>query len=153
MRSEDAAPRRERPQPKAPKKEKQHASFHFGREFELPDTDLLTTPKQRINRERFVWFGNFAKARRKPHSLTYFIADDSMFKSSALDAYSQAWALSFFLIETRSAEYSKYLKLMRSREATSDYSAEERLEDFKKAFGSNLDALDAHFLRFIEQLN
>jgi len=48
-RSEDApAPRRERPAPKAPKKEKQHASFHFGREFELPDTDLLTTPKQRI---------------------------------------------------------------------------------------------------------
>ena len=45
-RAEDA-PRRERPQPKPAKKEKPHASFHFGREFELPDTDLLTTPKQR----------------------------------------------------------------------------------------------------------
>jgi DNA segregation ATPase FtsK/SpoIIIE, S-DNA-T family len=45
-RAEDA-PRRERPAPKAPKKDKPHASFHFGREFELPDTDLLTTPKQR----------------------------------------------------------------------------------------------------------
>jgi S-DNA-T family DNA segregation ATPase FtsK/SpoIIIE len=38
---------RPRAQPKAPKKDKPHASFHFGREFELPDTDLLTTPKQR----------------------------------------------------------------------------------------------------------
>jgi S-DNA-T family DNA segregation ATPase FtsK/SpoIIIE len=31
-----------------PKKEKQHASYHFGREFDLPDTDLLTTPRQRV---------------------------------------------------------------------------------------------------------
>jgi S-DNA-T family DNA segregation ATPase FtsK/SpoIIIE len=46
-RADDSQPRRERPQPKPAKKEKQHASFHFGREFELPDTDLLTTPKQR----------------------------------------------------------------------------------------------------------
>ncbi len=42
-------PRRERApeRPRPPKKEKQHASFHFGREFDLPDTDLLSTPKQR----------------------------------------------------------------------------------------------------------
>ncbi len=41
-------PRRERPAPKPAKREKQHASFHFGREFELPHTDLLSTPKQRV---------------------------------------------------------------------------------------------------------
>ena len=48
----EAQQRRERapeqPRPKPAKKEKQHASFSFGREFELPDTDLLTTPKQRV---------------------------------------------------------------------------------------------------------
>ena len=60
------APRPERPLPTtrgetdalAPKKReprvekkqpKPHSSFHFGREFELPDTDLLSTPKQRTN--------------------------------------------------------------------------------------------------------
>jgi S-DNA-T family DNA segregation ATPase FtsK/SpoIIIE len=39
-------------QPAAPrpqKKEKQHASFAFGREFELPDTELLSQPRQRTN--------------------------------------------------------------------------------------------------------
>ena len=41
-------PRRERAAPRAPKKERQHATFHFGRDFELPDTDLLATPKQRV---------------------------------------------------------------------------------------------------------
>ena len=37
----------ERPKPQ--KKERQHAAFSFGRDFDLPDTDLLTTPKQRVN--------------------------------------------------------------------------------------------------------
>lgn len=112
-----------------------------------------TNPKQRINRERFLWFGNFAKTRRKPHSLQFFLSDDSMFKSSALDAYSQAWALTFFLVETRSSAYSKYLRLMSSRDVTRDYTAEERLDDFKKAFGNDLDSLDAQFERFITELN
>ncbi|MGD9981124.1 MAG: DNA translocase FtsK 4TM domain-containing protein [Hyphomonadaceae bacterium] len=44
---EPAEARRERAPPK-PKKEKQHASFSFGRDFELPDTDLLAPPKQRV---------------------------------------------------------------------------------------------------------
>ena len=44
----EAAPRRERPAPKPQKKERQHASMAFGREFDLPDTELLATPKQRV---------------------------------------------------------------------------------------------------------
>ena len=45
--SNEEAPRRA-PQPRAEKKhQKQHATLHFGREFDLPDADLLVTPKQR----------------------------------------------------------------------------------------------------------
>jgi S-DNA-T family DNA segregation ATPase FtsK/SpoIIIE len=33
---------------RAPKREKTHAAIHFGRDFELPDTDLLANPKQRV---------------------------------------------------------------------------------------------------------
>ncbi len=40
------APRKREPKPEK-KQPKQHSTFHFGREFELPDTDLLATPKQR----------------------------------------------------------------------------------------------------------
>ncbi|MEZ5959354.1 MAG: DNA translocase FtsK 4TM domain-containing protein, partial [Hyphomonadaceae bacterium] len=35
--------------PRPAKRERQHASFSFGRDFELPETDLLATPKQRIS--------------------------------------------------------------------------------------------------------
>jgi S-DNA-T family DNA segregation ATPase FtsK/SpoIIIE len=41
-----AAPRQPRA-PKPEKKQKQQATFHFGRDFDLPDTSLLATPKQR----------------------------------------------------------------------------------------------------------
>ncbi|MBX3427973.1 MAG: DNA translocase FtsK [Hyphomonadaceae bacterium] len=34
--------------PKPAKRERQHASMAFGRDFDLPDTDLLSTPKQRV---------------------------------------------------------------------------------------------------------
>ncbi|MEQ1490243.1 MAG: DNA translocase FtsK, partial [Terricaulis sp.] len=40
------APEQQRPKPQ--KREKQHASMAFGRDFDLPDTDLLAVPKQRV---------------------------------------------------------------------------------------------------------
>jgi S-DNA-T family DNA segregation ATPase FtsK/SpoIIIE len=51
-RMERAPPREEpvrRPAPRLEqKRERNHSTFHFDREFELPDTDLLSTPKQRV---------------------------------------------------------------------------------------------------------
>ncbi|MGE0741459.1 MAG: DNA translocase FtsK 4TM domain-containing protein [Hyphomonadaceae bacterium] len=46
----EPAPRRPaREAPRAEKRQpKQHASVHFGRDFDLPDSDLLATPKQRV---------------------------------------------------------------------------------------------------------
>ncbi|MEX2288033.1 MAG: DUF1570 domain-containing protein [Planctomycetaceae bacterium] len=112
-----------------------------------------TTPQMRINRERFVWFGNFDKTRRKPKTLANFVSSDELFNTAPLDAYSQAWALTFFLIETRSAEYSRYMKVLRNHDPMKPYTPNERLSDFKHAFGNELDLLDAQLQRFIERLN
>ncbi len=44
-----AAPRQRAPAaPKPQKRERQHASILFGGDFDLPETDLLATPKQRV---------------------------------------------------------------------------------------------------------
>ncbi len=106
----------------------------------------------RINKDRYVWFRNFAQSRRKPKSLAAFLADDGMFQTATLDAYAQAWALSFYLIETRPSKYAKYLKTIASRDPMKDYPKEERLRDFKTAFGNDLDTLEIDFLRFISRL-
>jgi hypothetical protein len=105
--------------------------------------------KSRINLERYVWFGNYQKSRRKPKSLEAFIAGDTLFQSNTLDAYSEAWALTFFLVETRSRQYAKYLQTISARNPLFDYPAEARVSDFKQAFGGNLALLEAEFLRFI----
>ena len=70
----------------------------------------FSTPADRVNRQRYLWFQEYTRSRRPKNSLANFIRHDQRFESSPLDAYSEAWALSFFLIETHSTEYGKYLK-------------------------------------------
>ena len=86
--------------------------------FEAPgirDSQKSSSPKTRINRSRYVWFGNYMQSRRQPHSLADFVANDDLYSSATLDAYSEGWALTFFLAETRHASYGHYLKLIVQR--------------------------------------
>lgn len=101
--------------------------------------------KYRINRERHAWFQDYAK-RRPANSLGDFIKNDDLFKKATLDAYSQAWALSFFLIETRPRKYATYLKRLAAE------SGEDRARLFAEVFGSNTRMLDAEMLRFFRRL-
>ncbi|MBC8290090.1 MAG: DUF1570 domain-containing protein [Planctomycetes bacterium] len=102
--------------------------------------------KHRLNRERYVWFQNFAGKRRKDNSLADFVENDDLFKKSTLDAYSQAWALSFFLIETRPRKYATYLKRLAAG------TGEDRGKLFREVFGSNTRMLEAEMLRFFKRL-
>lgn len=105
--------------------------------------------RTRINHERFISFGDFSKSRFKPKSLETFLAGDEMFKSSVFDAYAEAWALSFFLIETRPRAYAQYLRTIASRDPLRAYPAQERVADFKNAISKELPLLESEFLRFI----
>jgi hypothetical protein len=107
----------------------------------------------RINAERYGWFQRFRQERRLPRSLGTFIQDDSGFDTATLDAYSEAWALSFYLMESRSAEYAKFLQLLGQRDPMKPYPAEERLNDFQTTFGRDLVMLETHFLRFFQDLS
>jgi hypothetical protein len=123
--------------------------------FEAPGVrgaSAATGVKTRINRERFVWFGNYSKSRRKPKTLESFLASDDCFKSDVLDAYSEAWALSFFLIETRPRAYAEYLRVMTTRDPLLVYSPQERVADFKRTVSKELPLLEAEFLRFMGQM-
>lgn len=109
-------------------------------------------PIQRINRERYLWFQNFVKSRRKPKSLADFVSSDRQFQTAALDAYAEAWALSFYLMETRPSKYAAYLKTVTNRDPMKAYPAADRLADFQAAFGKDLDMLEVDFLRFFARL-
>jgi hypothetical protein len=108
--------------------------------------------KMRINRERFMWFGEFARSRRKPQSLEAFLSNDELFQSAALDAYSQAWAFTFFLIETRPRLYAEYLRTIAARDPLQAYTPAARVADFKQVVSKELPLLEAEFLRYIASI-
>lgn len=107
----------------------------------------------RINRERYDWF----RTRHRPHrpggTLARLIASDDLFRQRALDAYSESWALTFFLLENpvRRRQLSSYLKLVTDRGRLDGYPPEQRLADFEQHFG-DIGTLEIQFLRAMDRL-
>lgn len=106
----------------------------------------------RVNRERVSWFKDYVKARRPPKGLKLFLSSNHLFDVATLDAYSEAWALSFYLIETRPIEYAAYLKKLASINPLNEYDMNARLTDFKRAFGNDLDEFEAAYLRYMQRI-
>lgn len=106
----------------------------------------------RLNRERFLWFNEYRKKRRAKKSLATFLKSDQLFQTAALDAYSEAWALSFYLLETRPRKYIRYLKLVSRNSRGRNYTGSERLQDFRRLFHENLEWLEVDYLRFYDKL-
>jgi hypothetical protein len=105
----------------------------------------------RINPERLEWFHAYRK-RRPANSLETFVREDSLFKKATLDAYSQAWSLTFFLAETRPVEFAKYLKVVATRNPLQSYDGDARVKDFRDAFGKDLEFVENGMLRFYDKL-
>ncbi|MFO1022050.1 MAG: DUF1570 domain-containing protein [Planctomycetales bacterium] len=106
----------------------------------------------RVNPERFAWFQTYRKARRPSKFLQTFLASDEAMMRQPLDGYAEAWALTFYLLESRSREYSAYIKKVSAREPFENYGAEERVADFRSAFGQDLNLLEAAYLRYMQDL-
>jgi len=97
-----------------------------------------TAQRDRYNRRRLADFREYAATRRREGSLADFLRSDDLFSEDAEGAYAEAWALSFFLSETRPQQYSEYLAETAARQRFQSYNAQERLADFQAVFGNNL---------------
>jgi hypothetical protein len=75
-----------------------------------------------------------------------------MFASDPIGAYAEAWALSFFLMETSPKKYIELLSKTAERPTFSDYPGPDRLQDFTDVFGPDLAMLDARMQRFMAAL-
>lgn len=119
----------------------------------IRNTRTHQTVSARINQERLDWFRSKYSARRTHGDLARLIANDDMFRNSALDAYALAWAFTFFLAENpaHTKQFSTWLKTVSDRDPMDRYSAERRLQDFAAAFG-DIAALEVEFLRFMDRL-
>ncbi|HYO24795.1 MAG TPA: DUF1570 domain-containing protein [Lacipirellulaceae bacterium] len=122
--------------------------------FEAPgvwNATSIQTQGDRLNMYRLGYF-RAAAAKRPANWIAQLVASDRPFETTTLDAYAAAWALSFYLCETRPQEYSGYLARVAARPRFSAYPPETRLRDFARAFGSDFELLAAHLARYVEGL-
>ena len=105
--------------------------------FETPDlgSDRGWKGIGNVNSQRLERF----LAGYRAGTLEQIVLGDEPFRrpDEALDAYSRAWALTFFLIQTRKAAFVDYLRTISRKEPLADDSPEERLRDFTAAFGAS----------------
>ncbi len=108
---------------------------------------------EKVNPQRLEWFRGEYESRRKPGDIAKMIASDDFFRSQALDAYSAAWAFTYFMTENpaRARKYVRYLKLLGERDPMQAYSAEDRLKDFQSVFG-DIARLEVDFLRSMDRV-
>jgi len=123
--------------------------------FEAPGVhDAAAHPgiEARINAGRLRAFRAFQGRGRPKEAILGLIASDQMFRSDPSRAYAEAWALSFFLAETRPRAYFNYLRALAGRKPFAKYDSLSRVRDFQAAFGADLEMLDARLVRFIDRL-
>jgi hypothetical protein len=123
--------------------------------FETPGMEKYAMDRDVTKRMNPGWhygFKKFIKEGRPEGFLETFIRDDKPFSTQMGNAYAQAWALSFWLIETRPREYAKFLQKMASPEVTRQLTPESRVKLFTESFGENLILLDAEMLRYYERI-
>ena len=122
--------------------------------FETPDLGSAKGWRTigEVNRPRLDRFREYL-GQRPTKSLLSLIIDDKRFRDprQALDAYAECWALTYFLIHQKRAEYTTYMKTMAAKRALFPDEPEKRVKEFQAAFG-DLDRLDAEFLKFIQRI-
>lgn len=123
--------------------------------FEAPDLSSAKGWRNvgGVNEIRLERFREYL-GRRSSTSLKSLIADDKRFRNgeTALDAYAEAWALNYYLIRHRPRQYVAYLKMLAEKPPLVWDDPQERLREFQAAFGENLGALDADFLRQMQKV-
>jgi hypothetical protein len=120
--------------------------------FEAPgvyDSRGNTRPGDRVNRDRLKAFQQGVAPHHRPEMLASIVASDDLFHLSPGAAYAEAWAFTFFLVETEPRKYVAYLKRTTAGRPFQEYTAAERTADFAAVFGADWRMLEAQFLRFM----
>jgi hypothetical protein len=115
------------------------------------DSRTYSAQTDRINRGRLNDFKQL-RANRKPAAFVELISSDKQFELDPIRAYAEAWAFTFFLVEKTPRDYARYLEKTAARKPFTLYSSAQRLKDFTDVFGDNMALLEAHFLRFMDEL-
>ncbi len=120
--------------------------------FETPDlaSDRGWRGIGGINRPRLDRY----LAAQRPGTLQAIVLDDEPFRRAdeAVDNYARAWALTYFLVQTRKEAFVSYLRTLAEKPPLAADSPEIRRQDFLDAFGSTPEQLEEPLLKFMARL-
>jgi hypothetical protein len=116
------------------------------------DARHYTEQTDRLNRGRLAQFRQYASGGRKAGAFLGIVESDRLFEIDPGAAYAEAWALTFYLSETRPRQYNAYLAKTAARANFEPYTAAQRRADFDAAFTTDPRMLEADYLRFIAAL-
>ena len=106
-----------------------------------------------VHYDRLAMFRNFLNTARQPNSIESLIGTDARFHGeNSLQAYAESWALVHFLVRKSPKKMAAYLKDTASRPVCVEVDAPQRIAEFKKYFGDNLEKLDRQFLKYVKNL-
>ena len=123
--------------------------------FETPDLSSSKGWKKigEVNRPRLERFRDYL-SRRPAKSLLSLISDDKRFRDprQGVDAYAEAWALNYYLIQQKPKEFLAYMEVMAAKKTLLTGGPEMRVKEFQAAFGNDLDRLDADFIKYMQRI-
>jgi hypothetical protein len=123
--------------------------------FESPD---FSNPRgwRTIGKVNTVNLARFRRymPRRGSESLATLLSDDTRFRqeSTASDAYSEAWAMNYFLLRTKKKEYIQFLQKLSEGTPLETREPRERVELFEQMIGTDLATLDKQFLNYMARV-
>jgi len=116
------------------------------------DSFAYKSASDRINVGRLRDFKSHVRDRSE-YYFSSMIASDKIFKRDTARAYAAAWALTYYLSERESSNYTRYLREVAKHEALEyGYDDEARIKEFARFFGSDLKMLAVRISRFIDGL-
>lgn len=108
--------------------------------------------RQRVNTMRLADYREYLPTTGSTRELLELIASDEPFRTRTLSAYANAWALTFYLTETRPREYEQYLQKIAGRKARNEYPATARVRDFAEVFGKDFGLFESNFRTWMTEL-
>lgn len=118
--------------------------------FETPDLNSSKGWRNigGVNEGRLVQWRRYLPTR-PADSLKTLIQDDKRFRdtSQSLDAYGEAWALTYFLMQKYPRQYVDYLRMLSKKKPLLWDTPDERIAQFQAAFG-DLETVNRELLRY-----
>ncbi len=122
--------------------------------FETPDlrNDRGWRTVGAVNRLHWTRFRDQLPSR-SPDAILRLLTDDARFHNpqTVADAYSEAWAITYFLLNRHPSQFVEYLKKLSQKSPLQDDPSSERVREFREVFG-DLEALDAEFVKYMNRL-